>query len=70
MILGVSISTSSLFLVMGAKLGRSITTYPTGNDQLFIFGMHVAFMISAALLVIADLIVIQRWFVSKKKRKN
>lgn len=70
MILGVSISTSSLFLVMGAKLGRSITTYPTGNDQLFIFGMYVAFMISAALLVIADLIVIQRWFVSKKKHKN
>lgn len=70
MILGVSISTSSLFLVMSAKSGQTITTYPLHNDQLFIFGMRFAFLISAVLLAIADFIAIRRWIVSIKRNKN
>lgn len=70
MILGVSISTSSLFIVMSAKSGQTITTYPAHNDQLFIFGMHFAFVISAALLAIADFIAIRRLFVSLKEDKK
>lgn len=67
MILGVTISTSALFLLMSAKAHTSLTTYPHGNDQLFIFGMHFSFAISAGLLAIADIIVIRRWLITRRK---
>lgn len=67
MILGVTISTSALFLLMSAKAHTSLTTYPHGNDQLFIFGMHFSFAISAGLLAIADIIVIRRRLITRRK---
>lgn len=68
MILGVSLSTSSLFLTMSMKVGKTITTYPTGDNDLFIYGMRVAFIISAALLVVADAIVIGRFLRMRKTK--
>ncbi|GEP20146.1 MFS transporter [Pediococcus argentinicus] len=67
MILGVSLSTTSLFLVMSMRAHKTITTYPTGQPNLFIYGMHIAFIISAVLLVVADLIAIERLRQGSKK---
>lgn len=61
MILGVSLSTSSLFLVMSAISHHTISSYPYHQSGLFIDGMRIAFLISAVLLAVADIIAIVRW---------
>lgn len=36
---------------MSVKTGHKITTYPTGKDQLFVFGMHFTYMIAAIIMI-------------------
>ncbi|WP_390408328.1 MFS transporter [Lacticaseibacillus jixiensis] len=53
MVVGISAATTTLFASMSHTAGRKMTTYPTGNDPLFISGMHVAFEAAIGLCVIA-----------------
>lgn len=64
--LGLSISTSILYTAMSVKNGHKITTYPTGNDQLFIFGMHFTYMIAAIIMV--GVTVMLLWLQRNKKQ--
>ncbi|WP_461213515.1 MFS transporter [Lacticaseibacillus sp. GG6-2] len=53
MVVGISAATTTLFASMSHTAGRKMTTYPTGNDALFISGMRVAFYVAIGLCVIA-----------------
>lgn len=64
--LGLSISTSILYTAMSVKNGHKITTYPTGNDQLFVFGMHFTYMIAAIIMV--GVTVMLLWLQRNKKQ--
>lgn len=64
--LGLSISTSILYTAMSVKNGHKITTYPTGNDQLFVFGMHFTYMIAAIIMVGVTIMLL--WLQRNKKQ--
>ncbi len=53
MVVGISAATTTLFAAMSHTVGHKMTTYPTGNDALFIAGMHVAFVGAISLCVLA-----------------
>ena len=52
---------------MSLKAGYKVTGYIVGEDNLFLYGMHIAFLVSFLLCFIAFLITGFRLF---KKRKS
>ncbi|MCM8610224.1 MULTISPECIES: MFS transporter [Lactobacillaceae] len=66
--LGVSLSTIILYSSMSLREGKSITTYPVGQNQLFMFGLHTAFIFALIFAVIAEIITITRFIKNCKNR--
>lgn len=56
MISGTALSTSTLFLAMSAHAGFRVTTYLPSHPETFMFGMHVAFLISLIIIILAFLL--------------
>ncbi|MDR2100297.1 MAG: MFS transporter [Campylobacteraceae bacterium] len=52
-IVGVTFATTILFTAMSFKAGGHISTYIKGEEELFIFGMHVTFIVSLVFMLIA-----------------
>ena len=65
MVTGLSLSTTILYNAMSIQAGYKVTTYIEGRDDLFLYGMHVAFSVSFLLCFIAFVITGYRLF---KKR--
>ncbi|WP_297133498.1 MFS transporter [Terrisporobacter sp.] len=65
MVIGLSLSTTILYSSMSYKAGYKVTSYIQGRDDLFLYGLHVAFSVSFILCFIAFLITVYRLF--KKK---
>ena len=66
MVIGLSLSTTILYFSMSNKAGYTVTGYIKGRDDLFLYGMHVAFMVSFTLCFIAFLITGFRLFNKRK----
>ncbi|MBW1606239.1 MFS transporter [Lactobacillus sp. Sy-1] len=47
---GLSLATSVLYTGMSIKANRTITTYPFGHDDWFVFGMHFTYWIAALIM--------------------
>lgn len=62
MIIGISLSTTILYLAMSHKAGFKVITYIDNMPMLFIYGMHVAFAVSFILCLIACIISAYRLF--------
>ncbi|GAT18298.1 major facilitator superfamily transporter [Secundilactobacillus silagincola] len=56
MVVGVSFSTTVLFSAMSHYQGTKVTTYLNGQPDVFIYGMHVSFLIAAIICAIAAMI--------------
>lgn len=56
--LGVSFSTVILYAAMSRKAGVKVTSYIESKPQIFIFGMHVAFIASFVLCLISLILVL------------
>lgn len=56
MVVGVSFSTTVLFSAMSHYQGTKVTTYLSGQPDVFIYGMHVSFLIAAIICAIAAMI--------------
>lgn len=56
MVVGVSFSTTVLFSAMSHYKGSKVTTYIDGQPDVFIYGMHVSFLIATIICAIAALI--------------
>ena len=69
MVTGLSLSTTILYSSMSMKAGYRVTNYIEGRDDLFLYGMHVAFFISFLLCFIAFVITTYRLFIKKKVSK-
>ncbi|MDR0762226.1 MAG: MFS transporter [Campylobacteraceae bacterium] len=52
-IVGVTFATTILFTAMSFKAGEHISTYVKGEEELFIFGMHVTFIVSLVFMMMA-----------------
>ncbi|WP_052000053.1 MFS transporter [Schleiferilactobacillus shenzhenensis] len=68
MVSGTAASTSILFGVMSRQLGRRITTYPTGQDSVFLSALHVAFGVAVAVALLAVLVL--AWMIPKIKKAD
>lgn len=67
--LGVSLSTIILYSSMSLKAGKNITTYPVGQNQLFMSGLHIAFIFFALIFAAtAEIITVTRFVKSRKNR--
>ncbi|WP_125547453.1 MFS transporter [Levilactobacillus lindianensis] len=53
MIIGISVATTVLFSAMGHYAGHRVTAYLPKQPQVFIDGMHVAFMVALIICLIA-----------------
>ena len=67
MVIVLSLSTTILYFGMSNKSGYKVTSYIAGEDELFLYGMHLTFTVSFVLCVIAFLITGYRLF---RKTKN
>ena len=52
MVIGVSVATTSLFTAMSHKYGQTTTTYIKNRPDVFLYGMHVTFLISFIICLI------------------
>lgn len=68
MVIGLSLSTTILYFGMSNKAGYKVTGYIPGQDELFLYGMHIAFTLSFILCIIAFIITGYRLF--KKYKIN
>lgn len=66
MVIGLSLSTTILYFGMSNKAGYKVTGYITGEDELFLYGMHIAFTVSFILCIIAFLVTGYRLFIKSK----
>lgn len=62
MIIGISLSTTILYLGMSHKAGYKVITYIDNQPMLFVYGMHIAFAVSFALCLIACVVSAYRLF--------
>ena len=69
MVIGLSLSTTILYSAMSSHAGYKVTSYIYGNDNLFLYGMHIAFLVSFILCLIALIITAYRLFAKKNNLK-
>ena len=67
MIIGIALSTTILYSAMSHKIGYKVITYIDNKPMIFVYGMHVAFMVSFILCVVACIISAYRLFEKNKK---
>lgn len=67
MVIGISAATTVLFSAMSHTAGRTVTSYEPAHPELFISGMHVAFIVSLVICLIATVITGYRLFTRKSK---
>ena len=53
MVVGISTATTVLFSSMSHTAGKKVTTYLTGQPDIFISGMHVSFWVATGLCILA-----------------
>ncbi|AXX65360.1 MFS transporter [Bombilactobacillus bombi] len=56
MVIGISSATTILFAAMSHNYGHHVTTYLPQHPEVFIYGMHVVFFISAVICLIATVL--------------
>lgn len=56
MVVGISSATTVLFSAMSYNKGQHVTTYLAGQPDVFIYGMHVSFLISILICAVATVI--------------
>ncbi|MFD1671148.1 MFS transporter [Agrilactobacillus yilanensis] len=61
MIIGIALATTVLFGAMSQKAGRHVTTYVAKSPELFIYGMHVVFILATVICAVATVVTINRW---------
>lgn len=56
MIIGISLATTVLFSSMSHTAGHTVTSYVPAHPELFISGMHMAFMVALVICLVATVI--------------
>ena len=69
MVTGLSLSTTILYSSMSKRAGYKVTSYIEGRHDLFLYGMHIAFLVSFILCFIAFIITGYRLFRKRNSSK-
>ncbi|MFD0897934.1 MFS transporter [Loigolactobacillus binensis] len=62
MVFGISIATTVLYSAMSHDYGQHVTTYLPKHPQVFIYGMHVAFLVALSVCLVATVLTGVRLF--------
>ncbi|MFT9005279.1 MAG: MFS transporter [Liquorilactobacillus hordei] len=67
MISGTSLVTTILYFAMSQKIGYTITSYPTHDSSVFVYGMHIAFTSATYIISFTWLLTLYRVWMKVKK---
>ena len=67
MITGISLSTTLLYGSMSQKLGQHVTGYVEGQNEAFLYGMRIVYLVAAGICLVCVLITAIRLFRKKTK---
>lgn len=70
MVVGIATSTSVLYGGMSAKIGRHVTSYVEGRSDVFIYGMHLAYIVSGSICLVGVVTTAIRLFRRKKEQET
>lgn len=71
MVVGITVATTILFSVMSIKAGHRVTGLIPHRPDLFLSGMHVVFMTSASICLVAALLTgLRLWSAKRGPRSN
>jgi len=68
MITGITLSTTLLYGSMSQQLGRHVTGYVAGQNEAFLYGMRIVYLVAAAICLLCIVITAARLL--KKKQKQ
>lgn len=68
MVLGISLSTTILYQRMSLEYGEKVTGYITGRPDIFVKGMHTAYLASFSICVVGLMMTLSRFKQSKKQK--
>lgn len=69
MVMGISLSTTLLYISMSSKLGYHVTSYVAGRDDVFVYGMRHVYILAGSVCALGALLTALRLF-RKKPRLN
>lgn len=70
MVVGITVATTTLFAVMSSEAGERVTGLIPGRPDIFLSGMHVVFLSSASICLIAAVLTGWRLWTSRRSAKN
>ena len=69
MVFGISLSTTLLYGFMSQKIGYHVTGYIEGRDDVFVYGMHYAYVAAGIICAIGAILTAYRLHGMRAKRK-
>lgn len=66
MVVGITVATTTLFSVMSSRAGRRVTGLVPDRPDLFLSGMHVVFMTSASICLVAAILTGWRFWSARR----
>lgn len=70
MVVGITVATTTLFSVMSSRAGRRVTGLVPDRPDLFLSGMHVVFMTSASICLVAALLTGWRFWAARRAQRR
>ncbi len=67
MVVGISVATTTLFMMMSHKAGYRVTGLVSGHPEIFLYGMHAVFILSTVICMVAAGLTGLRLFTVKKQ---
>lgn len=65
MVVGISISTTLLYQSMSLKMGERVVGFIEGRPDVFVYGMHITYMVSFSICLVATAITAWRFHKAK-----
>ncbi|QIL49727.1 MFS transporter [Vagococcus hydrophili] len=66
MVIGISLSTTILYQSMSSNLGEKVVGYVEGRPDIFVYGMHITYIVSFIICLLATVVTIRRFRQAKK----
>lgn len=66
MVVGISLSTTVLYQAMSTKFGSRVTTYLVDRPDVFLYGMHVTYLVSFSICLVAFIMTLWRYFKNRQ----
>lgn len=70
MVMGISLSTTILFQSMSYEAGEKVVGFVEGRPDIFVYGMHITYMLSFSICLLATGMTAWRFYKGNKKQET